>query len=52
MDQSQFTEQDMTKDCLYDEKYLKELMEKESGYKYKLIKNGKIEKITPEMMGK
>ena len=40
------------KDCLYDEKYLKELMKKESGHKYKLIKNGKIKKITPEMMGK
>ena len=40
------------KDCLYDENHLKELMGKELGYKYKFIKNGKIKKITPEMMGK
>ena len=40
------------KKCLYDENHLKELMGKELGYKYKFIKNGKIKKITPEMMGK
>lgn len=38
--------------CLYDMDYLKELFKKESCYKYRYVKNGKIHKITPEMMGK
>ena len=40
------------KDCLYDIDYLYELFVQDCGYKYKYVKNGKIHKITPEMMGK
>ena len=40
------------KDCLYDENYLKEIMKKEIGYKYRFVKNGKINRINPEMMGR
>ena len=40
------------KDCLYDIDYLYELFKQDCGYKYKYVKNGKIHKITPEMMGK
>lgn len=39
-------------DCLYDEKYLHELFKKNNCYKYRYVKNGKIYRITPEMMGK
>ena len=39
-------------DCLYDIDYLYELFKQENNYKYRYIKNGKIHKITPEMMGK
>lgn len=39
-------------DCLYDIDYLYELFKQESCYKYRYVKNGKIYKITPEMMGK
>ena len=38
--------------CLYDIDYLYELFKQEGSYKYKYVRNGKIHKITPEMMGK
>lgn len=39
-------------DCLYDIDYLYELFKQDCGYKYRYVKNGKIHKITPEIMGK
>ena len=38
--------------CLYDIDYLYELFEQEGSYKYKYVRDGKIHKITSEMMGK
>ena len=37
-------------DCLYDVDFLYDLFKQGCGYKYRYVKNGKIHKITPEMM--